>query len=482
MRNLAWLGCALLAACGRDADDGGRKVYDHPSVILITLDTVRADRLSCYGYGRETTPHLDRLAKESVLFTQAYSQSSFTPPSHASILTSRYPSSHGVMWWNFALPEKVETLAELLREQGRRTACFSPLAMASHNGLSQGFDRVVEMKDVGKWELKIDAESTYQIAPGAEINKQVSKWFGAQADATVFAWIHYYDAHRPFSIFAPERRFCDNKVDTFGNSTTLDYQLDPEERRKRGIGPRQAEYLKDRYDSGLFALDAVVGELLDDLRAKGVLDRSILVITADHGEAFDEFEEEWFTHDPFLYDVVTHVPLLVRFPDRRHGGSRIDELVELIDIAPTVLDYCGSRPKPEMQGVSLRPLIEDGHAVRPFVAAERKGQDSDARDPSRQFSAEQVGFRRSVRTKAGRLVVEAATGRERYYDRTAEAVESTDARERGGAEVERLREAMRRLGAAIQALDPQATPKAIDDDMQREIEQNGYTAADKKKK
>src|SRR5690606_21732125 len=175
----------------------------------VTLDTVRADRLGCYGYERDTTPNLDALAREAVRFERAFSQSSFTPPSHASLLTSRYVASHGLRWWTYRLPDEVETVAETLAGEGYRTASFSPLAMGTVNGLGQGFERVVEMKDEGEFRTPVDGDpkNDYRIAPASAINERVVPWL-AEEDARPFlGWVHYYDAHRPYAVFTKDRPF-----------------------------------------------------------------------------------------------------------------------------------------------------------------------------------------------------------------------------------------------------------------------------------
>ena len=404
----------LIVSCSKSESSSGAPRYPDANVILITLDTVRADHLGCYGYSRPTTPNLDQLAKECVRFSRAFAQSSNCPASHASILTSRYPSSHGVFGWEWKLSAEVPTLAEVLKEGRYQTAMFSPLGMGQGNALNQGFDTVAEnYGEAMGYSLPIPgAQFPYKLPPADVVLGYFDRWQASLEARPFFSWIHLYDAHRPYSIFDDTRTFCDDKKNPFGNDTMADYQLTPEKRSARGIGEPQAKYLIDRYDSGLLDLDRKVGKLIADLRAKGTLDQSILVITADHGEAFTEFEEEWFTHDPFVFDPATHVPLLIRFPDGKFGGKTVEHLAQSIDIMPTILDYLGRGIPRLIQGVSLRDAIERDRPVNDFVACERKGRTTErVDDPNekgktivRLLPPEKVAFTRSLRFARDRLV------------------------------------------------------------------------------
>ncbi len=419
---------ALLAtlaffSCSKSGSTDSKIRYPNANVILITLDTTRVDHLSCYGYSRKTSPNLDKLAAECVKFTNAFSNSSFTPQSHASILTSRYPSSHGLLWWDTRLPISVPTLGESMQQAGRKTAMFSPLGMGKGNALGRGFDRIVENDDFG-YKLPIQGLSDYPIPPGNLINEKATLWLDAIGASPFFTWVHYYDAHRPYAIYTEDRPFCQDPKDRFGDDTSNDYQLSPETRKKRGIGAAQAKALVDRYDSGLLDLDKKLGVFLDMLRKSGRLEKSILVITADHGEAFTEYDSEWFSHDPFLFDEVTHVPLLIRFPDARYAGKNVDALAESIDIMPTILDYVGLVPPKLVQGFSLRPAIEDDKSINDYVASERQGKwrekdekGTKAGGPTKyvELPPEQVGSRASLRWKQDRIVVERPSGAMKRY-------------------------------------------------------------------
>ena len=473
------LGCTTLAMVGCRKDDvSGRPLYPNANVLIVTLDTVRADRLGVYGHDRDTTPNLDALARESVRFDRAFAQSSFTPPSHAALLTSRYVSSHGLRWWNYRLPDEVETVAETFSGRGYRTASFSPLAMGSVNGLDQGFERVVEMKNEGEFRTRVDdnPKNDYLIAPASAINERVFPWLAEDDRRPFLGWVHYYDAHRPFAVFTADRPYCNPPDGRFGDGQA-DYRLTPKVRKERKIGPRHVAYLKDRYDSGLKALDAEVGRLIATLRESGALDDTILVITADHGEAFDEFDEEWFSHDPFLYDVVTRVPLFIRLPDGRFGGEVVDSIVELVDVVPTLLDYTGVESPFGLQGASLRPAIEDGRPVKSFAVAERQGRD---RDGSDELPADQVGRRRSLRLDDRRLMIDVASQSLRLYERgesrpeQPEQPEQEDVWDPTRTDASALLELHRQTKQRLAALEPETDPAELTEERRRELEALGY--------
>ena len=470
-RPLLMLALLCLLSCSKSGSSGNNGPYAGKNVILITLDTVRADRLSCYGYDRETTPNLDKLATESVRFTKAHSQSSFTPPSHASLMTSRYPTSHGLLFWTKKLPKEVETIAENLKADGYDTASFSPLAMGTGNGLNQGFDHVTE---IGMHWTQVDEETKYHVAPAPVVLERFYTWLdeqrGARSDNAFFSWIHLYDAHRPYSVFAPDREFCRVKDGKLGNHTSLDYQLDEATRTRRNIGKPQAQYIKNRYDSGLLGLDREVGKLFDRLRADGVLDETILIVTSDHGEAFDEFDV-WFTHDHYLFDVVTHVPLFIRFPDGRFAGQTVESFAQLIDVVPTLLDYLGGDMQ-LMQGNSLRPAIEDGREVNEIIAAERQMRDID--DEKKPLPIDQIDFDRSLRSRSSRLLFERRYQRFSLYDRDAEETEQTDTFDESDPTTEALLRRYEKFFENIENLKPDLVLKDLSEEDLKRLKELGY--------
>lgn len=299
------------------------------SVILVTLDTTRADRVGAYGGSTVPTPRLDSVAAGGVTFLDAFSQVPLTLPSHSSILTGRYPATHGVRHNGiFRLPEGEQTLAEQLAGEGFETAAFVAAYVLNRGyGTEQGFatydDVPIDRFEGGRDQL-FEAQRTAD-----EVNARVFEWLDARAgrDDRVFLWVHYYDPHDPYE--PPER-----------DGRTL-----------HGQG----------YDREISYLDHAFGDLLDRLRDDRLLERSILVVVGDHGESLGEHDER--THGIFLYDAVLRVPFLVRAPGLLPAGQRVGGPVELVDVAPTILDLLGMPGLDGADGRSLLPRVrgeEDG--------------------------------------------------------------------------------------------------------------------------
>ena len=311
-----------LAGCGGEAAAGPR-----PNVLIVTLDSLRADRLATYGQtARTITPHLDAFARQSLVFDQAFATSSFTPPTHASILTGLYPAEHGMLWWNASLAD-VPTAAEIFGAAGYRTGAFTPLLSLLELGLKRGF-ATAESPPSHTGQTP-DGEQLV-LADADAINAAALPFLTAEDDRPFFAWVHYYDAHRPYARQGPpwSGRFVTGTDDPRVGATERWYQLTPEKRAALGLTPAQTALLKEHYDGGAAYLDDRVGRLLDALSEAGVLENTIVVLIADHGEVLDEYDAEWFSHDPWLVDENVHVPFLLRLPRDEQAGTRIDDLVE----------------------------------------------------------------------------------------------------------------------------------------------------------
>lgn len=314
------------AGCARGPAPGER------SVILVTLDTTRADRLGPYGGTTVPTPNLDRFAREGVVFEQAMSQVPLTLPSHASLFTGRYPSSHGVRHNGiYRLRDEETTLAERLREGGWETAAFAGAFVVNRGfGLEQGFatyDEVPVNRYEGGHDVVFEAQRTAE-----QVNAAVARWLSGRSGGKRFVWIHYYDPHDPYT--PPESP----------------------ERPLHGTG----------YDREISYVDSCFGDLLRRLDEADLLDRSIVVVAGDHGESLGEHGEK--THGIFLYEGVMHVPLLMRAPGLLPAGERVEGPAELVDVAPTLLDLLGLPPLPAAQGRSLRGRIEGREDGRGAVA------------------------------------------------------------------------------------------------------------------
>jgi arylsulfatase A-like enzyme/Flp pilus assembly protein TadD len=305
-----------LAACGR------RPRPDELSVVLVTLDTTRADRIGAFGGIAVPTPVLDRLARDGTIAVDATSQVPLTLPAHGSILTGRYPASHGVRHNGiYRLSGHEESIAERLHGAGFDTAAFVAAYVLNRGfGTEQGFDTYDDV-DVNRFEGGRDQVFEAQRTAD-EVNARVFPWLDAHKGRRVFVWVHYYDPHEPYA---------------------------PPETPGRTLAG-------EGYEREISYLDACLGDLVAKLRSTGLLDRALLVIVGDHGESLGEHGET--THGLLLYRGALHVPLILRAPGTVPAGRSIAGPVELVDLAPTIVDYLGLPPLARAQGTSLRARID----------------------------------------------------------------------------------------------------------------------------
>lgn len=386
------LGACLLAAAlggcsGQDSGAvndswGDAQALSFPGahLLLISVDTLRADRLGCYGYGRGTSPQLDKLAQESVLFETAYSHSPKTASSHMSLFTSLLPSVHKVRNWSArlglertSLPGNRLTLPQVLAQSGYATAAVTSAGnIQPEMGFSRGFGRdgfVGRMADVS-WHIKQALQRWQDIRMGT---------------APGFVFLHTYQVHGPY-LPPPEfmERFAPNPQGVVAERVAalapLPFaqqwaamnkgmgEIPPFWEGMESFGPAEAAYLSDLYDGEVAYTDERLGELLDSLRQMGLLDRMILVLLSDHGEEF--FEHGSFEHDQ-LFREHLHVPLLVRLPGGRLGGTRVSGQAGLIDVMPTLLELLDLQGPPTMAGESLVPAMRSGRTSDRPVVAER---------------------------------------------------------------------------------------------------------------
>ncbi len=331
--------CLFAASCSR-----GVASESDFNVILISLDTLRADHLGLYGYHRETSPNLDRIGAEGVVFERAFSQAPSTTPSHRSLMTSQFPS---------LARRDHETLAQALRRAGFATAGFTGGGRISAElGFDAGFDTYFE--------------ATRGKGTFSQTYPSFASWLSEPRDRPFFVFLHSYDIHYPY--LAPEafeRRFLpgESGPDTGARIREVLKTM----RRARGPWDKPREVVmpdSDRdmivalYDGGISYADSFLGELRRLLEAKGLWDRTLLVVLSDHGEEFWEHSSALHSHT--LYQELLHVPLVLRIPGGRFGGQRRPEPVQLIDVAPTILDLLNVPAPAGFRGKSLLPLMSGG--------------------------------------------------------------------------------------------------------------------------
>lgn len=351
----------IFAGCAGPVFDDSR-----PDIVLIVVDTLRADHLGVYGYPRETSPTLDRLAERGTLFDASWGAAPWTLPSIMSIMTSRYPSGHRVENDGLRLDPGIPTLAQTLEAGGYATGGFvSHIYVTGTFGFSRGFQRFEDF-DLDDPEYRLEAG----MEPDAtRVTDAALKWLADQGDRPVFLFVHFFDPHWPYespdqfrALFPSDYR---GELDA-GYDSISRYQ-DP----NIDMPPDYRAFLIDRYDGEIRYVDSEIARLLEGLRKAGRLDRSWITVTSDHGEEFKEHGS--VGHGRNLYEEVVHVPLLIAAPATSAegpGGRRIETPVSGIDLFPTLIDLAGfERGPPGLEGISLAPVLRPGNeSVAPVDA------------------------------------------------------------------------------------------------------------------
>lgn len=339
-------------------------------VLLVTIDTLRADHLGSYGYDRARTPHLDQLAADGLRFEQATTASNNTLPAHPSILTGRYPRSLGVPRNSFPLPRSEITLAQRFRESGYETAAFiSGSALESSMGLSAGFDTYDEALGIHE----LDQEQRR----AQDTTDAVLCWLKAREPGRAFVWLHYFDPHYPYTPPPPFDSLYGDDYEGPADGS-MEYLSHLWSKGSARIRPSHEDLqrLVDLYDGEIAYTDGQLGRLLATIDELGLRDEAIVAVTADHGESLTE-HDYLFNHGLHLYEPSLRVPLLVRLPSSYRVEARvISASVQTLDPFPTLLEAAGIRgaatqDRPPLDGVSLMPLIRGGdEAVREHSFAE----------------------------------------------------------------------------------------------------------------
>jgi arylsulfatase len=482
------------AACERGAPPGAERVH----VVLVTFDALRADALSYAGHPQPTSPSLDALAAEGVVFSQAVSSFIGTTPAMPSLMTGLWPSFETTSLWNGdtwngfwdlkspdergrnGLTRNVDTLAERLREAGWATAGFNtnPFLGPAY-GFHQGFDHYEQFRPyLREMRARPPHDLTPSYPPADVVVRAVHGWLDRRGTGPFFVWLHLMDTHSPWLPPPPDDR-------AFPESATSASDLDVNRALYHLLFSRRGDARAAKYPSpadlglaperlvaharGLYAgqirfADRQLGALVDRLRSEGLLDRTLLVVTADHGEEF--LDHGFFFHelDQPAYEELLRVPLLVRFPGGRGGGTRVDRPVRMVDVAPTVLEAVGLGE----QAVGL-----DGAPLQRLLAGEER------EERVAFLSAPGYGI---VRTEAWKLRTWKAGSRpDELYRLDADPRETSDVasahpevarelRARWDAFAARLRE---RAGPGAPA--PAAGAPAVDDATRRQLEALGYT-------
>ena len=303
------------------AGQAQKKTQTPPDVFLVTIDTLRADHVHCYGYDRIKTPTLDALAKDGIRFAQAFTPSPITNSSHTSILTGLLPSVHGVTDFALPLAPKNRTLAELLKDKGYQTAAFIGSVVLDSKEFAPGLDRGFDFYDNFPHPAETKLRWGRLERRAGEVVQRANAWLSVHSASPRFVWIHLYDPHDP-------------------------YQPPP---------PYSEAYKDHLYDGEIAYADSALAEFFSFLKKHGWYDPAIIVVVGDHGEGLGEHHEQ--THGIFLYDATTHVPLIMKLPAGGHSTTVVGSQVRTLDILPTILDLVHVSAPKNLDGESLRPYF-----------------------------------------------------------------------------------------------------------------------------
>ena len=415
------------------------------NLILISIDTLRADHLGGYGYSRETSPAIDAFAKRSVRFERAVTQGESTLPGHGAMLTSRYYGSYGAKKLPSGPPPEVDTLAEILKGHGFATWGFVDGGYLRRVfGFDQGFDHYEDER------VKIKG-----------ILDKVNPWLDTHQAERFFLFVHCYDVHTPYNAPDPYgSMFVDpNYRGTFRPNAG---HFDAVEKRALGFSADDFRFAIARYDGGIRHTDHYVGMFLHRLEQLGLLDTSLVIITSDHGEEF--LEHGGFQHKKIFHYPNLHVPLIIHAPGR--SPRTVEDPVELIDVVPTVLDLLGLPQSPGTMGRSLAKVVDggpdeglDGHVA--FAESTLPGN----------------GWR-TVVSRRHQLLYDVVSGERRLYDLEADPAEQHDVAAAHPEIVDRMMAILHERLAENARRNP-ASPsqqRPVDEETRQQLRALGYVA------
>jgi len=432
-----WLAAATLATgCAGSADPEALEPVGH-NVILISIDTLRPDHLGCYGYDRPTSPRVDQLRADGILFRQAIAHAPSTLPSHASILTSLVPQHHGASFASrTGLPGEALTLAEVLSAAGYATRSWNGGGQVSAEfGLDQGFDHYASLR----------SDRFYDIV------KRANAWLDAERTEPFFLFLHSYEVHATYHPGRRYREMFEGDYDgPLPDRVTQDL-LNAINQGEVAVDDRDVQHIIDLYDAEIRSMNDGLGHLLGKLKERGLYDDTMIVFTSDHGEEFAEHGKIGL-HSHTLYDELLHVPLLVKLPGNRLAGATVESSVRSIDIAPTILEAVGL-PIPDVFSGANLVAAEPGERQDGRVAISWRDLTSPARVES-------------IRTDRWKLY------HGQLYDMAADPGETHDMAAELPDQVSQLDQ---RLASMLAEHEPfVGSQTVLDDELRRQLEALGY--------
>jgi arylsulfatase A-like enzyme/predicted Zn-dependent protease len=405
---------------------GGASV-GRPSVLLVSIDTLRADHVGSYGYRAAATPVIDALAARGLRFEQAETVTPLTLPAHTSLLSGTFPSFHGVRDnGSFYVGDEVTMLA-VMKAHGYRTGGFVGAYVLDHRwGIAQGFDHYYDDFDLSRFEMAAGIDAAQR--PGSEVVDHALAWLAGAGDQPFFAWVHLYDPHSPY--------------------------VPPEPYRSRFPAT-----LEGAYDGEIAATDAQVGRLIDFLTSSRRLANTVIVVVGDHGESLGEHGEQ--QHGFFVYDAAVRIPLIVAGP--RVPTRAVPDQVRIVDVMPTILELAGVEAPPAVQGVSLMPL--------------GRGERQDLLGFSETwYPRYHYGWSELTAVRDGRYKFIAAPRRE-LYDTQADPGEQHDIAASNPRVADALERALADMTAKLAVAATPQKPRPVEPEVEERLRSLGYVAA-----
>ena len=406
----------------------GRAIAGRPSVLLVSIDTLRADHVGSYGYRAAATPVIDALAARGLRFEQAETVTPLTLPAHTSLLSGTFPAFHGVRDnGSFYVGDEVTTLAEVMKAHGYRTGGFVGAYVLDHRwGIAQGFDHYYDDFDLSRFEMAAGIDAAQR--PGSEVVDHALAWLAGAGDQPFFAWVHLYDPHSPY--------------------------VPPEPYRSRFPAT-----LEGAYDGEIAATDAQVGRLIDFLTSSRRLANTVIVVVGDHGESLGEHGEQ--QHGFFVYDASVRIPLIVAGP--RVPTRAVPDQVRIVDVMPTILELAGVEAPSAVQGVSLMPL--------------GRGERQDLLGFSETwYPRYHYGWSELTAVRDGRYKFIAAPRRE-LYDTQADPGEQHDIAASNPRVADALERALADMTAKLAVAATPQKPRPVEPEVEERLRSLGYVAA-----
>jgi len=469
IRAAIWMLAATLGGYGCSDGPPSASSPVAPNVVMIVVDTLRADHMSLYGYGRATTPTLDRLAQESIVFDNASTVMSHTLPAHISLVTGVHPATHQVLsnGWTYSGP--YATLAERLKARGHATAAFvSGFPLARDTGFDRGFE-LYDAMPRGRGGMPESKRN------GEETNAQVLRWLDDQARQPFFLLVHYFDTHVPYTsppggetIFEVDDGLRQH-MQEIGAADLVMAQVSHAPVTLDGVELSLVQAV-NAYDNQIHRVDRNIGALLDALEERGLLEESLLIVLSDHGEGLGQ--HRYYSHGLHLYEEQLRIPLILRPPtafDWKPG--RVGAAVSLLDVVPTVLETLGLPEVGLLQGRSLGQAIAKERTTERGFVSQRRHFSSKNREKRNRFAADTTLH--ALRGDFPFKYLRSGEGEEELFDLSVDRGETINLAGDRPQELARMRVMLDRLLAERSKVG-EVSEQDVDPEIRKALEALGY--------